>query len=201
MSATLVIWLAAVSLLYLVFWIWYGGKGRPLTSDEYEGLLSRIEQTYGVTRAEAAQGSLLRNLAEMAPRDDGRQFYAVNLERLKADRDAQAADRRYMRQVAWLLLRRGGHPVFMGARVGLMLGQYGDAVDRVGVVRYRSLRDLFDMILDPAMRQGRDDKFASLDHTEVFIVRPSISLIQVRLLVGLVLALIAWAGVTILGGT
>lgn len=201
MSATLMIWLAALALLYIAFWVWYGGNGRPLTPSEYEDLLARIEETYGVARAEAGPGSILRNLADMAPRDDGRQFYAVNLERLRADGDAQAADRRYIRRATWLLLRRGGHPVFVGKRVGLMLGQYGDAVDRVLVVRYRSLRDLFDMILDPEMRQGRDDKFDSLDHTEVFIVRPSISLAQVRLVVGLGLASMAWMGVAILGGT
>lgn len=199
MSASL-IWLAALALIYVAFWIWYGGNGRPLTSAESESLLSRIEQAYGVTRAEAPEGGILRNLAQMAPRDDGKQFYAINLERLKADHESHAADRRYMRQVLGMLLRRGGHPVFVGMRAGLMLGQYGDAVDRVLVVRYRSLRDLFDMILDPGMRQGRDDKFASLDHTEVFIVRPTVTLVQVRLMVGLVLLLVAWTGVAILGG-
>ena len=50
-------------------------------------------------------------------------------------------------------------------------------VDRVIVVRYRSLRDLIEMSNDPAMAKGADFKLASMDHTEVFIVKPTISVV------------------------
>lgn len=193
------IWLAFVGIVYASFWVWYGGDGEPLTEVEANNLLSQMEQIYGGSRDEAPEGSMAYNLARMAPHDDGQEFYAVNLEQLKTGPDAEAADQRYARTVFSLLLERGGHPVFVGDRVGLMLGSYGREVDRVAVVRYRSLRDLFDMILDPAMQEGAGDKFASLESTEVFIVRPYISFVQVRLLVGLILTLIAVGGLALIG--
>ena len=80
-----------------------------------------------------------------------------------------------------------------------MLGKYGENVDRVAVVRYRSLRDLLDMIADEKMVEGNSFKNASLAHTEVFITRPTITFVQVRLMVGMLLALIAIVGVAVIG--
>lgn len=193
------IWLGVLASLYATFWVWYGGNGDPLSEAEAEDLLAQMEQAYGTSLEDAPAGSILRNLTDMAPRDDGNEFYAVNLEQLKSGSEAEAADRRYAEMVFPLLFERGSHPVFVGERAGLMLGSYGTDVDRVAVVRYRSLRDLFDMILDPAMRAGNNDKFLALVHTEVFIVRPSISFVQVRLLVGLIFVVLAFAGLKLLG--
>lgn len=193
------LWLGAIAALYATFWYWYGGNGDPLTEGESEALIAEMEQAYGRSLDGAPEASMLRNLAEMAPKDDGKEFYAVNLERLKVGPEAEAADRRYAEMVFPLLFERGSHPVFVGDRAGLMLGTYGNDVDRVAVVRYRSLRDLFDMILDPAMQAGNGDKFASLEHTEVFIIRPVISFVQVRILVGLLLAVIALVGLLVIG--
>lgn len=41
-------------------------------------------------------------------------------------------------------------------------------------------------------------KFAALDHTEVFITRPVISFLHIRLLVGLCLLLIGLAGLNLI---
>lgn len=203
MTKTKWAWLGALALLYAVFWFWYGGNGTPINAEEGEEWLAQIEKAYGFDRDEPAEGNLdgsfLQNMVEMIPNDDGRDFYAVNLEQLKTGPEAEAADRRYAETVFPLLFERGGHPVFVGDRAGQMLGTYGADVDRVAVVRYRSLRDLLDMVLDPAMQAGSPDKFASLEHTEVFIVRPFISLMQVRLIVGLILALIAIGGLAVIG--
>jgi hypothetical protein len=199
MNSTKWIWLAFVGIVYASFWLWYGGDGDPLSETEAKELLAQIEQMYDLPSRGAPEGSMVYNLAQMAPKDDGREFYAVNLEQLKTGPEAEAADERYAETVFPLLFERGGHPVFVGDRAGLMLGNYGGVVDRVAVVRYRSLRDLFDMILDPAMQEGSQDKFASLEHTEVFIVRPHISFVQVRLIVGLILALIAIGGLALIG--
>jgi hypothetical protein len=188
------IWFAALALFYAAFWLWYGGNGPPLTQAEGDKLLTRMEQMYGVKRADAPKGSILRNLADMVPKDDGREFYAVNLETRKAGAEALKAEEKYGEMVVPMLLKRGGHPVFVSERVGLMLGDYGNQIDRVGVVRYRSLRDLFDMILDPAMPEASKYKYAALDHTEVFITRPTISAVTVRLTLALLLLVIGWAG-------
>jgi hypothetical protein len=62
------------------------------------------------------------------------------------------------------------------------------------VIRYRSLRDLIDMSLDPAMEEGRVYKYGALDHTEVFITRPTISFLHIRVTLAFFLILLGWAG-------
>jgi hypothetical protein len=193
------IWLASLGLIYASFWIWYGGNGDPISEEEGLEMLAEIEQLHGVRLEEAPEGSMTRNLRDMLPNDDGKEFYAVNLETRADGPDALEAEAKYAGIVFPLLLERGGHPVFVSERVGLMLGEYGENVDRVAVVRYRSLRDLLDMIADEKMVEGNAFKNASLAHTEVFITRPTITFVQVRLMVGMLLALIAFAGVAVIG--
>jgi hypothetical protein len=193
------IWLACLGLIYASFWIWYGGNGDPISEEEGLEMLAEIERLHGVRLEDTPEGSMSRNLRDMLPNDDGKEFYAVNLETRAAGPEAQEAEAKYAAIVMPLLLERGGHPVFLSERAGLMLGKYGENVDRVAVVRYRSLRDLLDMIADEKMVEGNAFKNASLAHTEVFITRPTITLVQVRLMVGMLLALIAIMGVAVIG--
>ncbi|ANY19374.1 hypothetical protein A6F68_00848 [Tsuneonella dongtanensis] len=192
------IWLSLLAVSYAAFWVWYGGRGRPLTKQEGDRLLARMEQMHGVSRDDAPPGSLTRNLADMIPHDDGGEFYAVNLERRKGGAEALAAEKAYTRDLLPILLSRAGHPVFVSERAGLMLGEYGRSIDRVAIVRYRSLRDLLAMVTDPRMPAAGAHKFAALEHTEVFITRPTISFVQVRLLIGLMAVLLGLAGVVVL---
>lgn len=193
------IWLGLVALLYGTFWVWYGGNGEPLSEEEGLEMLKQIEQVHGVKLEDTPEGSMSRNLRVMLPNDDGKEFYAVNLETRAKGSGAAEAEARYAKIVMPLLFERGGHPVFVSERAGLMLGKYGEQVDRVAVVRYRSLRDLMDMIADERMLEGNSFKTASLAHTEVFITRPTITFLQMRLIVGMFLALLAIAGLTVIG--
>lgn len=192
-------WIVLLLVLYGSFWAWYGGNGDPLSQAEGEAMFAEMEDIYGVKVEDAPEGSMIRNLTAMLPNDDGKEFYAVNLETRKTGPEALVSEEKYTAIVVPLLLKRGGHPVFVSERAGLMLGQYGDTIDRVGVVRYRSLRDLLDMILDPAMLEGRDYKYGALAHTEVFITRPTISFVQVRLLLGMLLLIVGLAGLWLIG--
>lgn len=193
------IWLASLGLIYASFWIWYGGNGDPISEEEGLEMLAKVERLHGVKLEDAPEGSMSRNLRAMLPNDDGKEFYAVNLETRATGPEALQAEADYAAIVVPMLLERGGHPVFLSERVGLMLGKYGEEVDRVAVVRYRSLRDLLDMIADERMLEGNAFKTASLAHTEVFITRPTVSFVQVRLMVGMFLALVAIAGLALIG--
>ena len=187
-----VTWATALFILFLSVSAWYGGNGKPISPEEGEQLLEAILQAYGEETV-AADG-LYQNMLDMVPKDDGKEFYAVNLEQLKSGDEARAADAAYANVVFPLLLKRASHPVFVSQRAGLMLGRYGEEVDRVAVVRYRSLRDLLTMVVEPSMVEGGGHKFAALEHTEVFITRPYISFVQVRLVLALILTLIGIAG-------
>lgn len=199
MSKAKWIWLGVVALIYATFWVWYGGNGDPISQEEGEAMVAEIEQLYGFDTDTLPEGHFIRNIREMIPQDDGKEFYAVNLENLKDTDAGREADRQYVGVVFPLLFERGGHPVFAGSVEGLMMGTYGNSIDRVAVVRYRSLYDQLDMIRDPRFVEGEPYKMASLEHTEVFIVRPTITFVQMRLMVGGFLLLIAIGGLVVIG--
>ena len=189
-------WIGSLAVFFLIFSAWYGGNGKPLSAEEGAKLVAELKATYQ-DRPDSEQDFAL-NMEAMIEKDDGKEFYAVNLEQLKDGEAAQEADRAYGAVVLPLLLKRAGHPVFISNRAGLMLGEYGEEVDRVAVVRYRSLRDLIDMAKDPEMVKGSPYKFASLDHTEVFITRPVITFVHVRIFLAFVLIALAWAGLRLI---
>ena len=185
-------WIGFLALVFFGFSAWYGGNRKPISPEDGAALIAEIRANYG-SEDENERG-FAENMVAMVADDDGKEFYAVNLEQLKTGEAARAADRAYARTVMPLLFKRASHPVFVSQRAGLMLGEYGEQVDRVAVVRYRSLRDLLTMTLEPTMIAGSDDKFLSLDHTEVFITRPSITFVHVRLGLALILLLIGGFG-------
>ena len=190
------IWIAALIVIFSIFSVWYGGKGKPLSAEEGAELIAQLRASYN-TEDQSGHG-LADHLEEMIAKDDGREFYAVNLEQLKDGEEARAADQAYARVVMPLLFKRASHPVFLSERAGLMLGKYGEEVDRVVVVRYRSLRDLLTMTVEPTMIESSHYKFAALEHTEVFITRPSISFAQVKLMVALMLAVLGLIGLRVI---
>jgi hypothetical protein len=53
---------------------------------------------------------------------------------------------------------------------------------------------MIEMTLEPAMKDGEVYKFGALDHTEVFITRPMITFMHVRITLALLLILIGWLG-------
>lgn len=193
------IWLGIVGIFYAAFWLWYGGNGDPISEEEGMEMLVQIEQLHGIKLEDTPEGSISRNLRDMLPNDDGKEFYAVNLETRAQGAEASEAEARYAEIVVPLLLERGGHPIFVSERAGLMLGAYGNEIDRVAIVRYRSLRDLLDMIGDERMVKGNALKTTSLAHTEVFITRPIVTFLQMRMYVGMFLSLIAIAGLFVIG--
>ena len=185
-------WMAFLAIVFVTFSVWYGGNGKPLSKEEGNRLIADLRAAY--ENSPERDSGFAENLEEMIPRDDGKEFYAVNLEKLKAGDAARDADRAYTNVVFPLLIKRGGHPVFVSDRAGLMLGEYGNEVDRVSVVRYRSLRDLIDMAKAPAMIANSHHKFDALEHTEVFITRPTITFVHIRVMLALFLILFGWLG-------
>ena len=118
----------------------------------------------------------------------------INLETAKPGPEAEAAGAAYSRTVVPLLLKRGSFPLFMSKPVGPVFGNFGAGIDRVAIVRYRSLHDLLDMSADPEMTRGGPQKFLALAHTEVFATRPVINAFQVRIFLGLAFLLLGAAG-------
>lgn len=197
------LWLA-LAALYAAFIVWYGGRGRPLTAAEREALLQRLAQRVD-GEDKAQQLAAVRTLVSD---DDGREFVMHNLvcwrARAQYDRsgplahldggDAREADRRYGRLLAPELLKRGCVPIFIGLRAGRFIEPDGEPRwDYAALVRYRSRRDFLHFAL-AIERQGIvQHKWAAIEHTRIFPLRPMISLVAVRLIVAVALLMLGLA--------
>lgn len=188
---------ASLLAIYGAFVLWYGGRGEPLTPAETGRLLEKIAER--ASREPNPDGHLRDHLRTLVASDDGDEFFMVNLIRYRKQalyppgRDfpgnALDADLRYGRAIMPYLLRHGGVPVFLGEVQGAFLEEAGDARwQRVAVVRYRSRRDLLEMVADLAGRDVAVHKWASIEKTQVFPVKPLFSFVAVRGFVALLLA-------------
>ena len=185
-------------LLYSLFLLWYGGRGKPLTPDEIQGF--RQELAAAVRHPE--RQALLADIDTLLASDDGHEFVMQNLARYRPralyppgydfNEDPRAADQRYGRAIVPQLLRYGSLPIFIARRSGTFIEPEGsDAWHYVAMVRYRSRRDFLRFALAVERNDAAVHKWAALEKTHVFPVRPLISLVFVRGAVGLLLALVA----------
>lgn len=201
MSVPLVV-LVCCSLLYLMFLLWYGGRGSPMSAAEAESLLERVQRNAEAAGARVPVGAeLLSSLREIAKADDGREFIMVNLIRYRKKAlyppgsdygdDPHTADARYNRAVVPRLLKRACIPIFLGRSAGRFLEPNGsEPWDCVALVRYRSRRDFLGLCIDLAKDRADVHKWAAIETTQVFPVDVRLSLSVIRLVIALALGLI-----------
>ena len=191
---------AVAVALYLVFIGWYGGNGRPLRSDEKEKFIAEFRRRLQGTREEG----LIDEAQQLMASDDGKEFVMHNCVRYRAKAlyppghhygdDPREADKRYGKAIIPHLLRRACLPVFVARRSGRFVDCPGvPDWHYVAMVRYRSQRDFFNFAL--AIGDSGDDvhKWAAIEQTVIFPVKPIVSFITVRILVAGLLAVVAAA--------
>lgn len=194
MSSHLLVTFGPLVLLYLVFWLWYGGNGRPMSTVEIEEALNKLHSTDPAHNNSAEVDDIRQLLAS----DDGKEFVMQNLVRYRAKAlypegstysdDPREADKRYGKSIIGDLLRYGNLLIFIARKSGDFVKPEGaDAWHYVAMVRYRSRRDFVRF----AIRANQADKFmhkwAAIEKTHVFPVKPLINLFAVRTLVALFL--------------
>lgn len=197
-----VIWTGAL-LLWLGFRLFYDGFRRPLRPEEVEAFLASLGPRMAETGNDAVR---LRTFLEG---DDGREFVMVNLVRTRpgavtdpaSGETLEGADwlNRYSRPFIRALMVRGGHPLFVGRKVGGYIDAWNTATDPgwtlAGTMRYRSRRDLIRIAGDPAFRAAHPAKSLGIETTFSFPTQRQIAFYaSPRLTVGLVLALAAALG-------
>lgn len=162
----------AVAVVYALFLLWHEPWLKaPLTAAELDTALRGMESNQQVSKGEKdAIRSFFAN-------DDGKPFYNLNL-MLFSDRAVYAdgalhlgivtgadANDAYAKVVLPHLLRRGSYPMFTASKITGLLNENAPGADffqEVAIVRYRSRRDMLDMILDPNFKAGSPHKFAAL---------------------------------------
>lgn len=199
MTTGSIVLVTVIGVLYTIFFIWYGGKGKPLSPAEVEALLREIQRRAGQS-AQANEPDIFQHFRELTQNDDGREYYMVNLLKFRKKAsypagspfsdDPMAANARYNRAIIPLLLKRGGHPIFLGRVQGRFLHPTAvDDWDQVAMVRYRSRRDMLKMAADLAAIGADSHKWAALEKTQVFPVEPLLSLFFIRTAVAMLLLL------------
>jgi len=195
-SATILI--IALIALYLLFLAWYGGNGRPLRREEIEAF-ERDMQAFPDHSEFRDNLAAVRNLGAG---DDGKEFVMLNLVRYREKAayppgypfgdSPRAADRRYARAILWPLLRNGSLMIFIAPRSGRFIETpAAEQWDYVAMVRYRSRRDFLRFARTIQRGDIITHKWAAIETTHIFPVKPLLSLVFVR---GAVAALLLGAG-------
>lgn len=193
------IWTGAL-VLYAVFHVWYVGLRGPLGADEIERHLAQLAASALHPTAEQLAG--MRRFLET---DDGREFFMLNVVRLHrgpvmapgAREPARARDviDGYQRHFMPALFARGGHPAFFGRAAGTYLELWNVASDPgwsfAAAIRYRSRRDMIELVNDPRFAGAHAFKRAAIEATFAFPTTPGFVAVGPRIWVALVLALVA----------
>ncbi|WP_372749926.1 hypothetical protein [Litorivivens sp.] len=180
--------------IWLLFTFWYTNTGGPLTAAEVEHYLQLMAETDGV-EADVEQ---IRGFLEG---DKGGQFIMVNIVDLNenpptiggVEPGASADDlmARYMEFMFPAMLRRACHPAFYGPAIGPVVDLVGlpgaHEWDQAVLMRYRSVRDMLEIVTNPEFAGRHDYKIAALDKTVAFPVSPLLYYSDLRFVLGLLL--------------
>jgi len=184
------IWLAALAA-WAAFSGWYWNWRGPLSKDEIDRGLAALGGTGNHDE------EVLATMRAFLEADDGREFLMLNLLRLQPGlvtppgggqpMAAREMLESYSRPFLGALLRRAGHPAFIGpAAAGGYLEQWGveksPGWTAAAAIRYRSRRDLLAMATMPGFESIHAFKKTGLSNTLAFPVSPA------RVVVGPVLA-------------
>lgn len=184
----IIIWISG-AILYACFWFWYVGLSRKIEPQEIESTLQQM-RTQG-----DASNQQLQALRRFFEEDNGKDFVMVNLLELKdPKRESGKKLEAYQKVFLSNLLKRAGHPVFI-ARVATgkieNIGCDDDNWTAAGMVRYRSRRDLMEVIPETFGSEHHGLKLEALERTFAYPSTPWTLVGGPRIVVPLALALIA----------
>ena len=166
------IWIC-VPVLYALFAAWYFNWQGPISIEEVNRLMLDFDKLEGSEHTDAA------TFRKFLEEDDGGEFVMLNLVQLHTGEVAHpltgeamsASDLvgEYFGPFAVSLFKRGGHPVFQARTIGGNIDSW-NADHNVGfgataMMRYKSRRDITELILDPAFADAHIYKLASIDRT------------------------------------
>lgn len=199
------IFLGAITL-YAGFILWYRGAHNPLIPREVEAAIAIMGSHEDEVRKQELRDFLMN--------DDGRDFVMINLIQYRekplviagteSGRSSRATMDRYMRFMWPQLLRRACHPLIGGGAAAAALDLWGIDDDArewgsIGLMRYRSRRDLVAIATQPRFRDSHLFKQAAIEKTIAFPVAPFFVFAGPQLLVPLALFGVA-AGLSLLVG-
>ena len=181
------IWIV-MAVLYAVFWLWYSGTKGKLSQTEVESYMQQFE-------SKGVNTDNLANLRHFLEKDDGREWFMINLLELKSPkRESSKLLQRYTKTFMAGMFRRAGHPFFVAIAAAKNIENLNcDEADNwssTGIVRYRSRRDCAETLLDTFGSDHHADKLASLTKTLAFPATANLLMGSPRVIVAMSAALI-----------
>lgn len=181
------IWIV-MAVLYAVFWLWYSGTKGKLSQTEVESYMQQFE-------SKGVNADNLSNLRHFLEKDDGREWFMINLLELKSPkRESSKLLQRYTKTFMAGMFRRAGHPFFVAIAAAKNIENLNcddaDNWSSTGIVRYRSRRDCAETLLDTFGSDHHADKLASLTKTLAFPATANLLMGSPRVLVAMSAALI-----------
>ena len=183
----MLIWIV-MAVLYAVFWLWYSGTKGKLSQTEVESYMQQFE-------SRGVNTDNLANLRHFLEKDDGREWFMINLLELKSPkRESSKLLQRYTKTFMAGMLRRAGHPFFVAIAAAKNIENLNcddaDNWSSTGIVRYRSRRDCAETLLDTFGSDHHADKLASLTKTLAFPATANLLMGSPRVIVAMSAALI-----------
>lgn len=184
-----------IALVYALFASWYTDFGGPLSDEEIENYLVKIENLEG------SQPGMSALLETFMREDSGRQFFMLNaidynedppdVEGAEPGETAEQLLGRYMAYMYPNLFRRASHPVIAGRAVFQSMDLVGIANaeiwDMGAFMRYRSRRTFMEIVATEEMQGRHEFKIAALTKTIAYPVETQVNLGDPRGLIGLLL--------------
>ena len=181
------IWIV-MAVLYAVFWLWYSGFKGKLTQTEVDYYMQQFE-------SRGVNADNLANLQHFLEKDDGREWFMINLLELKSPkRESSKLLQRYTKTFMAGMFRRAGHPFFVAIAAAKNIENLNcddaDNWSSTGIIRYRSRRDCAETLLETFGSDHHADKLASLTKTFAFPATANLLMGSPRVLVAMSAALI-----------
>ena len=184
-----IIWGTAF-LIYAIFWLWYVGFRRKITLEE-------VQQTMALFKEDGTWTEQQReNMRHFLANDDGKDFVMVNLLLLQSPRsESRKKLDTYQKIFLGALLRKAGHPVMIASAASGNIENVACDQDEgwgaAGMIRYRSRRDLMEMLPATIGSEHHGLKLASLERTFAFPAAPWFLFGGPQVIVPLSIALVA----------
>ena len=169
------------STIYIIFFAWYTNLNKPLTDLEVENYIESLKESSNNEES-------LNVLKKFLSNDDGKQFIMVNLlgysdnppllEMTESAKSGKELVDYYTSFMFKEMFTRASHPVIFGGVVGPSIEVIGmknaESWDEIGLIRYRSRRDMMEIIINPEFQNRHAYKIGGLEKTIASPMQPSI---------------------------